>query len=76
MNFITLLQMVFQQTWQVALQAGLVWFLTRTIGSERPPTEVRELACLPHKHTRTSSSPGPFSNRGGEGEKRKRSRLF
>ena len=32
----TILQMVVQQTWQVALLAGLVWFLTRSIGRERP----------------------------------------
>lgn len=36
MNSISLLQMVVQQTWQVALLAGLVWFLTRSIGRERP----------------------------------------
>ena len=36
MNPGTLLQMVVQQTWQVALLAGLVWFMTRTVGRERP----------------------------------------
>ena len=36
MNSIPLLQMVVQQTWQVALLAGLVWFMTRTVGRERP----------------------------------------
>jgi beta-lactamase regulating signal transducer with metallopeptidase domain len=36
MNSISLVHMVVQQTWQVALLAGLVWFITRTVGRERP----------------------------------------
>ena len=36
MSYISLLQMVVQQTWQVALLAGMVWSITQTVGLERP----------------------------------------